>query len=310
LPKTTTLDASLDGFLVPPALEPGARVRIIAPASPFDRALFFRGVGWLAERYRVEIAPGTLARRGFLAGTDAERRQALDDALAAPDVRAILAARGGYGSIRISHLANWRHLRKSPKWIIGYSDITALHVEASGMRVCSMHAENACGLGRGDAHARAAWLDALEQPARARRFHGLDTLRRGSAEGVLTGGNLTVLFAAHAAGRLRLPNEAVLVLEDVTESSYRIDRMLSALLLSRVFDRVAAVVLGEFTDCSPGPQRVPVEAVLAERLGALDVPVLAGLPAGHGRNNAPLPFGMKAQVDARAGTLTLLGSDG
>jgi muramoyltetrapeptide carboxypeptidase len=300
----------LDGFLVPPALEPGARVRIIAPSSPFDRSLFFRGLGWLAERYRVEIAPGTLARQGFLAGTDATRRRALDEALAAPDVRAILAARGGYGALRISPLANWRELRKSPKWLIGYSDITALHVEACRMRVCSLHAENATGLGRGDAHARAAWLDALEHPARARRFDGLGALRGGSGAGVLVGGNLTVLFAAHAAGRLRLPDESVLFLEDVTESSYRIDRMLSALVMSGVLDGVAAVVLGDFTDCSEGPHRVPVQAVLAERLGVLQVPVLTGLPAGHGQHNAPLPFGMKAHVDARAGTLTLLGSGG
>jgi muramoyltetrapeptide carboxypeptidase len=298
----------LDGFLVPPALEPGARVRIIAPASPFDRALFFRGLGWLAERYRVEVAPGTLARQGFLAGSDASRRRALDEALAAPDVRAILAARGGYGALRISPLANWRELRKRPKWLIGYSDITALHVEACGMRVCSLHAENVTGLGRGDAHARAAWLDAVEHPARARRFEGLRALRGGGGEGVFVGGNLTVLFAAHAAGRLRLPDESVLFLEDVTESSYRIDRILSALITGRVFDRVAAVVLGDFTDCSGGPHRVPVEVVLTERLGVLQVPVLTGLPAGHGRYNAPLPFGMRARVNTRAGTLTLLGS--
>lgn len=296
---------ALDGFLVPPALEPGARVRIIAPASPFDRTLFYRGIGWLAERYRVEVAPGTLARSGFLAGSDAERRRALDEALAAPDVAAIVAARGGYGAVRITQLANWRMLRRFPKWIVGYSDITALHVEALRMRVCSMHAENAAGLGRGDAHARARWLEALEAPGTPRTFDGLTVLERGAAEGVLVGGNLTVLFTAHAAGRLALPHDCVLMLEDVTESSYRIDRMLSALIVAGALDRVAAVVLGEFTDCSPGPHRVPVEAVLHERLGQLRVPVLAGLPLGHGRENAPLPFGLRARVDARSGSLAI-----
>lgn len=292
-------------FLVPAALRPGDRLRIIAPASPFDRTLFYRGIGWLAERYRVEVADGVLATTGFLAGPDATRRRALDAALTAPDIAAILAARGGYGSARIAPAANWTALRRHPKWIVGFSDVTALHVEVQRIGLCSMHAENAAGLGRGDAHGRALWLDALEQPARTRSIAGLNCVRRGRAEGVLAGGNLTVLFAAHAAGRLRLPDAAVLLLEDVTESSYRIDRMLSALLVSGAFDRVAAFVLGDFADCSPGPHRVPVDEVLSERLSQLGVPILAGLEFGHGRHNLPLPLGMKAEIDAGAGRLSI-----
>jgi len=280
-------------------------VRIIAPASPFDRTLFFRGIGWLAERYRVEVADAILARQGFLAGTDAQRRRALDEALSDPSVAAIVAARGGYGAVRISSLAKWSELRRYPKWIVGFSDVTALHVEAQRMKVCSLHAENAAGLGRGDAAARARWIDVLEQPAIRREHEGLSAIHGGRAEGVLAGGNLTVLCAAHSAGRLRLPDEAVLLLEDVTESSYRVDRMLSALILSGALDRVAAVVLGDFTDCSPGVHRVPVEAVLAERLSQLGVPVLAGLAFGHGRHNLPLPLGLRAEVDTRTGRLSI-----
>lgn len=295
----------MDDFLVPKPLEPGARVRIIAPASPFDRTLFFRGVGWLAERYRVELDDGVLERDGFLAGSDATRRAALDRALSDEGIAAIVAARGGYGALRITQLARWPSLRRFPKWLVGFSDVTALHVEAQRLRVCSMHAENAAGLGRGDANARRAWIDALEAPLRPRVLDGLACVRAGRAEGVLTGGNLTVLFSAHAAGRLRLPDECILALEDVTESSYRVDRMLSALIQARAFDRVAGVVLGDFTDCSPGPHRVPVEAVLRERLATLGVPVAQGLPFGHGRTNVPLVFGCRARLDAGVGCLSL-----
>ena len=112
-----------------------------------------------------------------------------------------------------------------------------------------------------------------------------------------------MLFSAHAAGRLRLPDGCVRFREDVQEASYRIDRMLSALLVAGVFERVSGVVLGDFTDCSPQPHGVSVEDVLAERLSMLGVPVAAGLPVGHGRTNQPLTLGLDAELDATAGTL-------
>jgi muramoyltetrapeptide carboxypeptidase len=290
-------------LLIPPALRPGDRVRVIAASSPFDRALFYRGVGFLAERYRVEIAPGTLERTGFLAGSDETRLRALDDALLDDGVSAVIAARGGYGALRIAHRARWDALRRRPKWVVGFSDVTSLHLEALREGVCSLHADNAGGLGRGDAHARARFVGSLEAPGSPRPFFGLSTLRGGRAEGPLVGGNLTVLFSAHAAGRLRLPDGAVLFLEDVTEASYRIDRMLTALEVAGVLERVSGVVLGDFTDCSPLPHGVPVEAVLEERLGRLGVPVAQGLPAGHGAVNQPLLLGATVALDASAGSL-------
>lgn len=281
-------------------------MRVIAASSPFDRALFYRGVGFLAERYRVEIAPGTLDRTGFLAGSDETRLRALDEALLDDGVRAVIAARGGYGALRIAHRARWDVLARHPKWLVGFSDVTSLHLEALRVGVCSLHADNAGGLGRGDAHARARFVHGLELPASSRPFFGLSTLRGGQTEGPLMGGNLTVLFSAHAAGRLRVPDGAVLFLEDVTEASYRIDRMLTALRLSGALERVSGVVLGDFTDCSPAPHGVPVEAVLEERLGELGIPVARGLPAGHGRLNHPLLLGATVSLDASAGNLRWL----
>src|SRR5690606_33898381 len=162
---------------------------------------------------------------------------------------------------------------------------------------------NAAGLGRGDAHARQAWLQALEEPERTLRFGGLGEVSPGRAQGPLWGGNLTVLFAAHAAGRLALPEGSVLVLEDVSETSYRIDRMLTALMQAGALARVSAVVLGEFVDCSQGKYCVPTEQVLHERLTTLGVPVLAGLPAGHGRDNRARRRGGMASVGSRRGEL-------
>lgn len=290
----------MGGFVLPPALKPGDRIRLVAPSSPFDRALFFRGAGFLAERYRVELSRSVLKRHGLFAGSDAERRADLAEAFADPEVRAVVAARGGYGAGRIAHLLDWSAMRRAPKWLVGFSDVTALHIEAQTAGLCSLHAHNAAGLGRGDARGREQWLSALEAPNSAPPISARESLLPGRARGPLAGGNLSVLFASLAAGRLRLPQGCVLAIEDVSEASYRIDRMLSAMIVGGLFRPVSAVLVGDFTDCPPGATNVPVEAVLRERLSALGVPVLLGLPFGHGRHNVPLLLGGTYDVDATA----------
>ncbi len=294
----------MPSLVIPPPLRPGATVRVIAPASPFDRTLALCGIAFLGERYHVEFDWGIFERDGFLAGPDGRRRHELERAIAAPHVAAVIAARGGYGITRIASDLDFHALRRHPKWVVGFSDVTALHVEAASVGVASLHAHHAAGLGRGDAHARARWLAALEDPLAPRELRGM-SLRGGKARGPLVGGNLTVLFTCAVTGRLRLPAGAILALEDVTESSYRIDRMLSALRLGGHLRRVAGVVCGTFNDCPPGVHRVPVEAVLARELGALGVPVVTGLPFGHDLPNEPLLLGVDAELDADAGLLRL-----
>jgi muramoyltetrapeptide carboxypeptidase len=242
-------------------------------------------------------------RTGFLAGTDDRRFDELSCALAARDVGAVVAARGGYGLTRIAHRLDLDPVHAHPKWIVGFSDITALHVEAMRAGIASIHGENIAGLGRGDDHGRAAWVQALETPCTPRVLRGTEAWRAGAADGVLFGGNLTLLFTCAAAGRLKLPAPCVLALEDVSEAAYRIDRMLSALLASGALASVSAVAVGDFDDCGPGRHGVPTRTVLEERLGALGVPILAGLPFGHGRHNAPLAFGQRAHIDTARGEL-------
>jgi len=291
-------------LVIPPALRPGATVRVIAPASPFDRTLALCGIAFLGERYRVQFDWQMFEKDGFLAGSDARRRTELAEAIAAPEVAAVIAARGGYGITRIASDVDFAELRRSPKWLVGFSDVTALHAEAQAVGVASLHAHHAAGLGRGDAHARASWLAALEAPLAPRQLFG-QVLRRGKVRGPLVGGNLTVLFTCAVTGRLRLPPGAILALEDVTEVSYRIDRMLSALRVGGHLRGLAGVALGGFTDCPPGQHGVPVEQVLARELASWGVPVVAGLPFGHDLPNQPLLLGAEAELDAEAGCLRL-----
>jgi muramoyltetrapeptide carboxypeptidase len=294
----------LNPLVIPPPLEPGATVRVIAPASPFDRTLALCGIAFLGERYHVEFDWRMFERDGFLAGSDERRRQELVRAIEAPHVAAVLAARGGYGATRIASDVDFGALRRSPKWLIGFSDVTALHVEAQAIGLASLHAHHAAGLGRGDAHARERWVAALETPLAPRMLRG-QTLRGGRTRGPLVGGNLTVLFTCAVTGRLRFPAGAILALEDVTEASYRIDRMLSALRLGGHLRGVVGVALGSFTDCPPGPHQVPVEQVLARELGTLGVPIVARLPFGHDLPNQPLLLGAEAELDGDNGCLRL-----
>jgi muramoyltetrapeptide carboxypeptidase len=294
--------AGNDPPLVPPPLVPGARIAVIAPSSPFDRALVFRGMDWLSRRYRVAFDRDLFERKGYLAGSDERRLAELDARLADPTLGAVIVARGGYGLGRIAHRANFAALRAAPKWLVGFSDATVLHVEALAAGVASLHAHNTAGLGRADTRRRERLRDALEDPTRARSLVGLETWTPGRAVGPLVGGNLTVLFTCLASGRLHFPSGAILLLEDVTEQAYRIDRMLTAFHVSGALDRIAGVVVGDFTDCPPS-RGITTRDVLRERLSGLGIPVAAGLPVGHDLENEPLLLGARARLDASAGTL-------
>ncbi|WP_437987594.1 S66 peptidase family protein [Sorangium sp. So ce117] len=324
--------------ILPPALRPGDTVAVIAPSSPFEHVLARVGIGWLAQRYRVLFdagegppppfdgdgdgrrgappslsAPshhGLFARAGYLAGSDARRSDELARALSHPGVRAIFAARGGYGANRFVHRLDWSALAAHPRWIVGFSDVTALHVEAARAGVASLHGVHVTALGRGDARARAALIRALEDPLGERRFDGLTTLRAGVAEGPLFGGNLALLHACAAAGRLRVPEGCILLLEDVTERPYRIDRMLATLDVGGHLAPAAAVVLGDFDQCAPGPDGITVDEVLRDRLLPLGIPVVAGLPIGHGHRNEPAILGGHARVLAHGpdAAVTLAGA--
>jgi muramoyltetrapeptide carboxypeptidase len=280
-------------------------VAVVAPSGPFDRELVAAGIRLLESRYRVSLDPGLFEREGFLAGSDERRLAELDRALRDPDLSAIITARGGYGLLRIAHRVDWSVLRRFPKWLVGFSDATTLHLEADRVGVASLHADNVGGLGRGGERAFESVRAALESTASGRAHTGLRAITPGAARGVLVGGNLTLVASAAAAGRLALPDGAVLLLEDVTEAAYRVDRMLTALMVGGHLGRIGGVVLGDFTDCPPS-SGVETQAVLAERLGMLRIPVASGLPVGHGAVNEPIALGVEVVLDTARGTLSFV----
>lgn len=285
-------------LLMPPRLRLGDEVIAIAPSGPFDHALAWRGLGWLAERYRVRFDRSAFKSEGYLAGTDERRLAELDSAFRSTSARAILAIRGGYGLNRIAHQLDWDAFLANPKWIVGFSDITALHVEANARGVSTVHGPMVASLGRADHRLRSNWCNTLENPYVARRWDALRTLHPGHAQGVLVGGNLTILHACAAAGRLRLPRQSILFLEDVGEAPYRLDRLLTTLLVGGHFKTVCGVVCGQFTACHTNLDGVAAMDVVQERFRALHIPVLWGLPSGHELDNEPLVLGQLVRISS------------
>ncbi len=296
-------------MLFPKALRPGDTIAVVAPSGPFPlEAIGWRGLAFLSERYRLRFDRRALfARRGYLAGSDDARREALVAALADPDVAAILAARGGYGANRTTRGLDFGSLRARPRWLIGFSDVTVLHVEAARAGVASIHANNLTAVGPCDRRARASLVETLENPTRTRTFEGLRSVLPGVAEGPLWGGNLAMLHACAAAGRLAVPDGAIVFFEDVTEMPYRVDRMLTTLALGGHFDGAAGFLVGDFTQCDPGPDGVTVADVVRECLAPFGVPVVSDAPIGHGARNEPVILGAPTLIaaDARGARATL-----
>lgn len=281
-----------------PLLSPGGRLSVVAPSGPFDAAKFEAGLGVLRRRYLPEVMPEASARHRYLAGTDAQRLAGLQRALDDEAVKTVVAARGGYGAMRL--LASLSVSR--PVTLLGFSDITALHLawQAKGFR--SVHGPVVTQLGAQPEDVVQRTFELLEGRA-VGSLRGTDTVRAGRAEGPLIGGNLSLL--ASLVGTRWLPSlaGAVLLLEDVGERPYRLDRMFTHLVLSGALNGVAAIVLGEFTDCEEKDATFSSAEVLSELTGALGVPVLAGLPIGHGAVNQPVVLGAQVRVDAGAKTL-------
>lgn len=280
----------------PPPLRPGSLVAIAAPATGFDRNEFFRGLAWLSTRYRLRIDTRVFERTGYLAGEDATRAEVLANAMVDPDVDAIVCARGGYGAIRIVDALPWDRFVERPKPIVGFSDITTLHLTSTARGVTSVHGPNVTGLGRSISAAERLSLIAVLEHQQLAPWKELEIITSGQACGPVIGGNLALTCAMAAAGRLVIPEGAILVLEDVTERPYRIDRMLSSLLLGGHLARASAIVFGGFTECDAGPDGVTVLDVLRDRTGSLGIPVVTGAPFGHGSPNSTFCLGATATL--------------
>ncbi len=291
----------------PPAVRPGDTIGIVAPAGPLeDRSALERGIAALEGLgFRICYNERIFQSSRYLAGTDAARAEELMKCFEDPGINAVLSLRGGYGCSRVVPLLDDRRLRPHCKVFMGFSDLTTLHlyfkrrygwITFHGPMAASPTLPGPGSEAAG--HLTSLLGDPNYLPSFS--FAGLQTWFSGVAEGKLVGGCLALITASIGTPYEIKTEGKILFLEELGEPPYRIDRMITQLRQAGKLDSVAGIVLGSFVDCEPMQATYTLEESLKEILADLNVPVLAGFPAGHGSENWAFPLGVKVRLDAGA----------
>ncbi|MEN1679280.1 MAG: LD-carboxypeptidase [Planctomycetota bacterium] len=314
----------------PPALSPGDTIMFVAPSGLLTKKLTRTAAARLeAMGYKVAVPEEVFDKYGYLAGTDEQRAELLNRALTDPEIDAVFPARGGYGMTRIVDKLDWPAIISGPpKIVIGFSDITGLHLAlAAKANWVTFHSPNPeWGLGSDDGMPEFAanyfWRSLLAEQNTGEDGFAYElagawpadktptpmaALRAGVAEGRLIGGNLSLVAALMGTPYMPSFEGRVLFLEDINEEPYRVDRMLSTLRLAGQLDGLAGVLLGQFTKCDAEDGKgLSLAQVFDDYFGEAPYPVITNFPAGHVPLNAALPMGCRVRVDADNLKVTLL----
>lgn len=282
----------------PRPLSPGDTIAVAAPASPFDRQKFDRGIAVLKScGFQLRIPDEIYSADRYLAGTDIQRAGLINTMVADPDVKAVICARGGFGSMKLLPLIDWDQCRANPKIIVGFSDATAL--------ICALYER--CALVTFHGPMVTSLADATDQSVEAlvmaissgRRIEIVAkrpaVVKSGRGCGPVIGGNLATLCHLVGTGFSPCFKSHILLLEERGEAAYRIDRMLTQMKMARCFDGVAGVVLGSFEGCGSMKQILDVVDRVFQHE---DIPIVSGFDIGHGRDNLTVPIGLEAVLDA------------
>ena len=312
------------GARKPPRLKPGDTVGLVAPANAtFNTVdLDIARESLEALGLKVRVGEHLRDRHGYLAGTDRDRAADINAFFADDSVSAVLPIRGGWGSARLLPLIDYEIVRRNPKVVLGFSDITALLIGLYAKTgLVTFHGPN--GMGRWDAFSldfvKRVLFDAeavtFEAAPRMNDRNALvpiegriRTITPGTSRGRLIGGNLTVLSAIAGSAYLPEWDDAILFLEDVGEEIYRVDRMLTTLKLAGILDRVRGFIFGTCDECDPGSGfgALTFEELWADHIAPLKIPAWAGATIGHGMPQWTLPVGGEVEIDATAGSIRML----
>ena len=299
----------------PSSVQPGDTIAVIAPASvPRDMTKFKAGVQKLESLgFNVELGRETYNRRGYLCGSDRERLDELNAYFRRPDVKMLIAARGGYGVLRLLQHLDYEAARENPKLVVGYSDITALHFAL-------YHLAGLPGLSGPmvavewndpDPSSEELFWDLVRggtpDPLLGPGGEELSPLKSGAVEGPLVGGNLAMVVRLIGTPYLPSLDGAILYLEDVGEEPYRIDAMFAQLKLSGILDRLGGLVLGSFTDweLDDGGPTLTLDQVFEDYLDSVTLPAARGLVYGHFPVKNTIPFGVRARLEVTSSSAKL-----
>jgi muramoyltetrapeptide carboxypeptidase len=304
-------------IIKPKALRRGDVIGIAAPASPpASEEALAKGIRYLEQLgYRIELGPHIYHRRGYLAGTDDERTSDLHHLFANRKVNAIFTVRGGYGAMRVLPKLDFTLIRRNPKILLGYSDITALQlalfakiglVTFSGPMVSVEMAEGLNG-----AAEERLWdtLRSTRPPEEIKiKQRELAVYEKGSAAGRILGGNLTMISALVGSRYLPGDERHLLLMEEIDEKPYRIDRILLQMKRTKFLSAAQGVILGKFIGCEPAPGKpsLSLEQIFQDIFGPYDIPVMGHIHLGHVKNPLTIGIGIKARMSSTKGTLKFL----
>lgn len=304
-----------DMKIKPRALRPGDTIGIVSPASGIDEERLTKGLDLIRARgFKTKLYPHVLDQHYYLAGKDEDRAKDLMDAMLDPETQAVACARGGYGCARLFPHLDLDKMAASGKMLMGFSDITTLHLALNQRGLVTFHTPMPLTL----AYDREPWVyesffsliqgDAsLPQGAKK-----AETLVPGTAEGEVTGGCLCLLCDSIGTPNSLETQGKILVIEDVDENPHRIDAMFTHLLNAGLLQACAGICIGEMTNTDskedPTMGGMPWREIVADRVQSLGIPTVINFPFGHMKTMLSLPLGIRARLDADAGTLTYLES--
>ena len=287
-------------MISPQALEAGDTIAIISTARKISKKELEPAIQEITSRgFKVHLGKNLFKKDHQFSGTDAQRAEDLQCCLDSPHIKAILCARGGYGTVRIIDQIDFNKFKKSPKWVCGYSDVTVLHNKISALGIESLHSTMPINFATNTTASLNSLFDLLKGESTtyetgAHRFN-----KPGQAEGILTGGNLSMIYSQCGSDSSLRTDGAILFLEDLDEYLYHIDRMMCNLKRNGYFDKLSGVIIGSMTDMNDNtiPFGHTAEEIIHHHFADYNFPVCYGFPAGHIDHNRTLVLGRKVLLN-------------
>ncbi len=280
-------------------IKSGDTLGVCAPSGRFDMERLEKGIQVLKHLgFQVQAPEAIFQKKRYFAGNDVSRARIVNQLFSDPGINGIICARGGFGSLRILDYLDWDMIRRNPKPFVGFSDITAILmsiINETGMPV--IHGPNVVSLAAADENTITSFKNTICGLKEMIEIPDGKAIREGVCTGILKGGNLATL--SHLMGTRFQPDfsGAVLFFEDIGEPAYKIDRMLTQMKISGLFDKIHGVMTGSFKNCD---NEEYIEEIIYECFDEYKVPILSGLDAGHGKTNLSLVFGKTLQMDTTA----------
>ncbi len=284
----------------PISLQKGDLIALSAPARKISSEELQIPIQKIEQAgFKIKLDERIFATENQLAGNDSIRAELLQDLLDDPEVKAVFFVRGGYGSLRIIDRLNFRSFIKTPKWLVGYSDITVIHARMQQLGIQSLHASMPINFESNTNESLQSLFDALQNQAKPITFDAHPLNKTGHVKAEVVGGNLSTLYSLLGSELFPETSGKILFLEDLDEYLYHIDRMMLAIKRAGKLDNLAGLLIGGMTAMNDNtiPFGKTAEEIIAEHISAFDYPVCFGFPAGHIKNNMALVLGRMSRLN-------------